>query len=131
MRLIDGKAPFGQLNACDTVNTFPHRQCEGSLSGVHPNLKHRASLKACLCSPKPYLVIVMAVSHVDAPLSLHRVVIPGNLYFGRKVWITSGYIAPFRRYVSDVTSDVTGDVTVVMSCASQHTINSLYYDCVV
>ena len=41
-----------------------------SLAGVHPNLRHRASLKACLCRLKPYLARGMAVSQEDAPFSL-------------------------------------------------------------
>ena len=64
---MEGMAPLGQLRAWLTLKGWPHGQCEASLAGVHPNLKHRASLKACLCRLKPYLARGMAVIQEDVP----------------------------------------------------------------
>ena len=65
---IDGRVPLEQLKAWLTEKAAPHGQWEGSLAGCQPYLK--ASWEACLCRVNPYSAVGMAVSQVDASLSL-------------------------------------------------------------
>ena len=47
--MSDGRhGTLWELNAWLTLNGWPHGQCVASLVGVHPNLRQRASPKACL-----------------------------------------------------------------------------------
>ena len=55
----------------------------------------------------------------------------GSYIWKPLLWVegVDNLLPPFRRKVSDITSDVTGNVTVLMSCASPHT-HIATYNCV-
>ena len=63
---VKDKASLGKLKAWSMVNDFPHGQCDRSLVSVHPNLRQRASLNACLWRLKLYFTRGMEVSHDKA-----------------------------------------------------------------
>ena len=68
--LIEGKPPQGQLRACSMVSCFPQTHFAGKSGGLHPYLRHRASLKAPLCRAKPCSAMGRAESQLEAPFSL-------------------------------------------------------------
>ena len=69
---MDGKPPLAQDRACSTEREAPQTHFGGSLSGVQPYRRVRASWKAPLCSAKPCSVSGMTVSQVEDPLSPAR-----------------------------------------------------------
>ena len=63
------------------------------------------------------ITYIMTTWEDSNPSCVHRVVIPGNLYFGSKVWMTTKF---FLTHFYVTTTDVTSDIT--SSVISHHTI---------
>ena len=51
--LIVGSPPLAHESACSTVKLLPQSHLEGSLDGVQPYRRAKASWKADLCKAKP------------------------------------------------------------------------------
>ena len=69
--LIDGKPPLAQDRACSTEKEAPQAHFDGSLSGVQPYRRARASWKVPLCRVKPYSVSGKAVSQEEESFNPH------------------------------------------------------------
>ena len=69
-----GRPPVGQHRAWSTVKDLPHTHLVGRCDGCRLYRRHKASLNAPLCKLKPCSLMCRAVSHVDAPFSLAKIV---------------------------------------------------------